>query len=329
MTITTVRQRGVRKQATVIAPAERSSAKVYQKYVPKIQKRDGRVMPFEFDKVVNAIHKAMIATNEGSPSEAELVAHKVASELMRIAKTYKGFVPTVEGCQDEVERQLMLADYVATAKAYILYRAERNKTRVEQGEVPEHVRKLAAESAAYFDGNQLGEFVYTRSYSKWIESEQRRETWVETVQRYVDFMRENLGDKLSAKEYKEVQEGILRQEVMPSMRAMQFAGPAARKCNTCLYNCTFTAPVKLEDFAEIMYLSMMGCGVGYPVESQNIQQLPQIQKQNGNSTQIHTYTSVTRDNQLCRVTKMGHQVEEIMCRGRYLPILKRSAQPIL
>ena len=65
------------------------------------------------------------------------------------------------------------------------------------------------------------------------------------------------------------------------MRAMQFAGAPAKKCNTCFYNCSFTAPVRLEDFAEIMYLSMQGCGVGYAVESQNIQKLPQIEKQRG------------------------------------------------
>lgn len=295
MTSTTVRQRGARKTREIMTtpsqaiaiPTERSSVRVYQKYVPQIQKRDGRVVPFDFDKVASVIHKAMLATSEGSPSEAELVAHKVATELMRIAKTYKGFVPTVEGCQDEVERQLMLADYVATAKAYILFRAERSRTRSEQGEVPEHVKKLADESAAYFAGNQLGEFVYTRTYAKWIESEQRRETWVETVQRYIDFMRENLGEKLTDKEYAEVRMAILKQEVMPSMRAMQFAGPAARRCHTCLYNCTFTAPTQLGDFAEIMYLSMMGCGVGYAVESQNIQQLPQIQKQSGTMLPTH------------------------------------------
>jgi ribonucleoside-triphosphate reductase len=67
--------------------------------------------------------------------------------------------------------------------------------------------------------------------------------------------------------------------VMPSMRLMQFAGAPARKCNTCAYNCTFIAPTILEDFAEIMYLSMQGCGVGFSVESQHIEQLPQIQKQ--------------------------------------------------
>ena len=100
-------------------------------------------------------------------------------------------------------------------------------------------------------------------------------------------MKENLGDKLTKKEYAEIREAILKQEVMPSMRAMQFAGAPAKKCNTCFYNCSFTAPVRLEDFAEIMYLSMQGCGVGYAVESQNIQQLPQIEKQTGEKLATH------------------------------------------
>ena len=279
------RSRGLK--TTVPVAGDGAALRVYKKYLPNIQKRDGRIVPFEFHNVVAAIHKAMLASNEGSEDEAVVVAHKVAGEMMRIAKTYKNFLPTVEGCQDEVERQLMLSDYVAASKAYILYRAERSKIRKEQGEVPEHVRALTEESKKYFKSNPLGEFVYLRTYARWIESEQRRETWIETVDRYIGFMRENLGDKLTKKEYAEVREAILKQEVMPSMRAMQFSGEPAKKCNTCFYNCSFTAPIKLEDFAEIMYLSMQGCGVGYAVESQNIQQLPQIEKQTGEKLPTH------------------------------------------
>ena len=90
---------------------------------------------------------AMKAAIEGSEDEAVVVAHKVCGEMMRIAKTYKNFLPTVEGCQDEVERQLILSGYAAAAKSYILYRAERAKKRAEEGSVPAHVRKLAEESA--------------------------------------------------------------------------------------------------------------------------------------------------------------------------------------
>src|SRR3989344_5979577 len=151
------------------APAKDAAGnRIYKKYLPQIQKRDGRIVPFEFGNIVRAIEKAMKASNEGSPEEAAVVGHKVAGEMMRIAKTYKNFLPTVEGCQDEVERQLMLSDYVATSKSYILSRAERAKLRKEQGAVPEHVRKLSEESKKYFKDNPLGEFVYLRTYARWI-----------------------------------------------------------------------------------------------------------------------------------------------------------------
>ena len=217
----------------------------------------------------------------GRPRRCDTVAHQVVGELGRFAKKYKNFLPTVEGIQDSVEKYLILNDYVKTAKGYILYRDKRAQLRATHADVPEHVKKLAEESRKYFDGNALDEFVYLRSYAKWIPEERRRETWVETVDRYMSFMRENLGDKLTEKEYSELRMSILKQEIMPSMRLMEFSGEAARRCNACGYNCTFTAPVKLEDFAEIMYLSMQGCGVGFAVESQNVEQLPQIMKQNG------------------------------------------------
>jgi len=259
----------------------------YRDMIPQIEKRDGRLMPFDFDKIASAVWKAMIEAGEGGQEDAVLVAHQVAGELGRFAKKYKNFLPTVEGMQDSVEKYLILNDYVKTAKAYILYRDKRAQLRAAHAEIPEHVKKLAEESKKYFAGNALGEFVYLRTYAKWIPEEGRRETWVETVDRYMSFMRENLGTKLTEKEYAEVRTGILKQEVMPSMRLMQFSGEAARRCNTCAYNCTFTAPTKLEDFAEIMYLSMQGCGVGFAVESQNIEQLPQIRKQSGKKPEKH------------------------------------------
>jgi ribonucleoside-diphosphate reductase alpha chain len=253
----------------------------YKKFIPKIQKRDGRIVSFEFSNIVRAVHKAMVASNEGSLDEATMIAHRVAADMVRIARKYHNFMPTVEGCQDEVERQLILSDYVVTSKSYILYRAERAKLRELGITVPEHVKKLVTDSAKYFKGNELGYFVYLRSYARWIEEENRRETWIETVDRYISFMKENLGTKLTKKEYDEIRTAILNQEVMPSMRLMQFSGEAARRCNSCGYNCSYIAPTKLEDFAEILYLSSKGVGVGYGVESWSVEQLPQIKQQTG------------------------------------------------
>jgi len=278
------------KTHTAIAAPESPVSKMTLKYrevIPQVEKRDGRLVPFDFDKIANAIWKAMSAAGEGSMDDANLIAHQVVGELGRFAKKFKNFLPTVEGFQDSVEKYLILNDYVKTAKAYILYRDKRAQMRAEHIEVPEHVRRFAEESKKYFVDNALGEFVYLRTYAKWIPEEGRRETWVETVDRYMSFMRENLGKKLTEKEYAELRTGILKQEVMPSMRLMQFSGAAARRCNSCAYNCTFTAPVRLDDFAEIMYLSMQGCGVGFAVESQNVEQLPQIMKQTGKKLETH------------------------------------------
>ncbi len=259
----------------------------YGKFIKFIKKRDGRVADFDFDRIVTAIHKAMLATGEGSQEEAEMVAHRVASEIVRDVKKHKGLVPHVESIQDEVERQLILSNYAETAKAYILYRAKRAEERKKNKEVPEHIKKLAKEASRYFKGDKFGEFVYLRTYARWIEGEGRRETWPETVQRYMDFMREKLGDKLTEAEYKKVQKYILDQKVMPSMRLMQFAGPAARRCNVVAYNCSYIAPEKITDFAEAMYLSMSGSGVGFSVESQHAQKLPIIKKQTGEKLPTH------------------------------------------
>lgn len=93
--------------------------------------------------------------------------------------------------------------------------------------------------------------------------------------------------KLSEAEYQEIREAILWQEVMPSMRLLQFAGKAARVTNVCAYNCSYIAPTKVEDFGEIMYVSMCGTGVGFSVESQNVQALPQIKMQSGEVLPAH------------------------------------------
>ena len=266
---------------------ESREMKRYREIIPQMEKRDGRIVSFDFEKIVSAIHKAMLAAEEGSYEDAVLVAHQVAGDLARISKKHKNFLPTVESVQDDVETKLMLNDFIATAKSYILYRDKRNQMRAEQIDIPEEVRKLADESKSYFKNNALGEFVYLRSYSKWIPEGGRRETWIETVDRYLSFMKENIGNKLSSKEYTELRDAILNQQVMPSMRLMQFAGEAVRRCNVAAYNCSYIAPSKIKDFAEIMYISMCGTGVGYSVESANVQALPQIEFQTGEKLPTH------------------------------------------
>lgn len=262
------------------------SAAIKVPVIPTIIKRDGRIVPFDIEKIVNAIFKGMTTVNEGTREDAELVAKNVFAEMVRIKKKFKNFLPTVEGTQDLVEQELMRSDFVKTAKHYVLYREERAKLRAKGVEIPENVRKLADDSKKYFK-NALGEFVYYRSYSRWIDAESRRETYIETVDRYMAFMKENLGNKLKDAEYKEIRESILNQQAMPSMRLLQFAGNPARNTNVCAYNCSFIAPESFQDLAEIMYISMCGTGAGWSVESNNIEKFPQIEMQTGEKLSTH------------------------------------------
>lgn len=249
-----------------------------------VKKRDGRLVPFDQSRITHAIMKAMGAIAEGAAQDAVRVSDRAMKELTK--KYQPGYILGIEEIQDVVETALIMLDYPKTAKAYILYRHDRAEVRDKKREIPERVQKLAEESKKYFRG-PLSEFVYYRTYSRWIDSEGRRETWIETVDRYISFMRENLGEKLNEEEYAEVRQAILEQKVMPSMRLLWSAGEAARKNNVAAYNCSFIAPSRLEDFSEIMFLSMSGSGVGFAVEEQNVQELPQIKRQTGETIATH------------------------------------------
>lgn len=246
----------------------------------EVRKRDGRLVPFDRAKISTAISKALGATNEGTQIDALRVTEQV---IRRMHKHANGHVPCIEEIQDIIESELCLMDLPATAKAFILYRYQRAELREKHKEVPEYVRDLVQASSKYFR-NKLGEFVFYRTYARWLPEERRRETWVETVDRYIDFMHENTGSALMTEEYAELRLGILEQRVMPSMRLLQFAGTAARATNVAAFNCAFIAMSEIRDFAELMYLLMCGTGVGFSVESEFVNRFPQIKRQRTHKT---------------------------------------------
>src|SRR3990167_1324521 len=190
--------------------------------IKSIRKRTGEVVPFDLEIVARAILKAFEVSGEGTEKEARRVADDVfrtllnlQSELIKNNKKAK-FLPTVELVQDFVEKELMKNGFTDTAKKYILYRNKRSELRRAFGPVPEAVKQAVEESSRYFS-SPYSEYIFYQFYSRWIPELGRRETWIETVGRYMDYMKENLGDKLSAKEYEEVRQAILNQEVCPSM----------------------------------------------------------------------------------------------------------------
>ena len=118
------------------------------------------------------------------------------------------------------------------------------------------------------------EFTYVRSYSRWLEGSQRRETWEETVERYVDFIVTRRKEGIPQRTIRKIKERILNLDVMPSMRAAWSAGPAADRDNTCMFNCAFQAIDSIESFAECLFILMCGTGYGFSVERKYVDRLP-------------------------------------------------------
>ena len=121
-------------------------------------------------------------------------------------------------------------------------------------------------------------FIALSRYARWKEDEQRRETWDETVARYFDYMSKHLKTKhnyvLSDELRSELEEAVLNQSIMPSMRALMTSGPALDRCHVGGYNCSYVPVDSPRAFDETMYILMCGTGVGFSVERHNIEKLP-------------------------------------------------------
>jgi ribonucleoside-triphosphate reductase len=117
-------------------------------------------------------------------------------------------------------------------------------------------------------------FIHQSRYARWLEDEQRRETWKETVNRYMKFMKDHVN--VSASDYTDLSYGINSMGVMPSMRCLMTAGPALERDNMAGFNCSYTKIDDLRAFDEALYILMCGSGIGYSVERQYISNLPAV-----------------------------------------------------
>ena len=126
----------------------------------------------------------------------------------------------------------------------------------------------------------LSEFIYVRTYSRWVEELGRREQWAETVDRYIDYL---TVERPTTPRHvlSSVRDNILSLKVLPSMRALWSAGEAARRDNTCQYNCAFIPLDSLPSFSEALHILMCGTGVGFSVERQFTDNLPVVASPTG------------------------------------------------
>jgi len=122
--------------------------------------------------------------------------------------------------------------------------------------------------------DQYQSFIHKSRYARWLDTENRRETWEETVTRYVDFWKER--EQLNDEDGAEVWNAIHDMEVMPSMRCMMTAGEALKRDNVAGFNCSYLHIDHPRAFDELMYVLMCGTGVGFSVERNFIAKLPEV-----------------------------------------------------
>ena len=123
--------------------------------------------------------------------------------------------------------------------------------------------------------DQYQSFIHKSRYARWLPTEGRRESWPETVHRYIDFW----GDKISEPEKVELFNAIHDLDVMPSMRSMMTAGPALERDNVAGFNCSYLPISDPRAFDELMYILLCGTGVGFSVERKYVKQLPVISEE--------------------------------------------------
>ena len=125
--------------------------------------------------------------------------------------------------------------------------------------------------------NEVSEFIYKRTYSRWLDDENRREDWPETIERFLSFIISKNPD-IPEKTIHKIKKYMTEFAVMPSMRFLWAAGPAAAFDNTCIYNCAFGKINSVDAFAECLYILMCGTGFGFSVEKEEVEKLPVIPK---------------------------------------------------
>ena len=239
----------------------------------KVIKRNEKVVNFDSNKINNAVDKAMAETKLGVDSE---FSKKITMEVLEKIKNQPSPIH-VEEIQDIVEDLLMSSDRKDVAKVYIIYRNEQNRLRKSR---KKEERLLTDEFISTYKHkhspmNQLGNFVYYRTYSRWLPEEKRREYWWETVRRAVEYNCSLV--PTTKREAEKLFDNIFELRQFLSGRTFWVGNTGvAKDYPMANYNCAFIVIDSLESFKDLFYLLMIGSGVGVRVLKEDIIQLPKV-----------------------------------------------------
>ena len=249
----------------------------------QVIKRDGSQVEYNESKVALAVIRAAGDDTEYTATKARLIAQSITLML-----DGDGSI-TVEGIQDLVESKLIDEHMNDVAKTYIIYRHERNKSREERHEA---------------DNSAIQDYVFTSRYSRYLDTEARRETFDESVDRVRDMHLKKYcyrGEKDFAEEdYLPIFQTIAKafsyvkeKRCLPSMRSMQFGGKAIEVNHGRMYNCAFGICDRLDFFHEGMFLLLCGTGVGLSVEFEHTSKLPVMTDKIDETSVVHHHVPDT------------------------------------
>ena len=238
-----------------------------------VRKRSGTVVPFDPGFIQRAITLAAAAAGEHDEDAIARVTESVAAKLKERGED----TIYIEHIQDTVEETLLEMQLYHTARAYIRYRIEKQKVRTDGAEEDGLLTRefLSPYKHAPNPMGQLGAFVYTRTYSRFLPRLGRREFWWETVRRAVEY---NCSlAPTSREEAEKLFDNIYHMRQFLSGRTLWVGGtPVAELYPMANYNCAFTVIDSFTAYHDLFYLLMVGSGVGVRVLQSDADKLPPV-----------------------------------------------------
>jgi len=239
-------------------------------------KRNGEKQLFDKNKIAVAIERAMSETLEGVDTNlSNAIATEIEADVTKMNRSVN-----IEDIQDLVEDKLMLSPRKDVAKGYIVFRNKRNKVRFQKS-LEGKKELLSEEFLANYKHipnpmNQLGSFVYYRTYSRYLPEEGRREYWWETVRRAVEYNC-SLAPNTSVEEAEKLFDNIFNLKQFLAGRTFWVGGtPVTKNYPLSNFNCAFETIKALQDFKDLFYLLMVGCGVGVRILPSDVEKLPPL-----------------------------------------------------
>ena len=240
-----------------------------------VRKRNGKIVPYDDQYINRAISLAAVAVNEYDEHKIEAVTASVTDSIKKRGED----TVYIEKIQDTVEEMMYQHGMIRAMRAYIRYRVMKEKER-ERGSNEWQEGLLTKDFLSKYKHmpnpmGQLGAFVYTRTYSRFLPKLGRREFWWETVRRAVEY---NCSlAPTSREEAEKLYDNIYHMRQFLSGRTLWVGGtPVAEMYPTANYNCAFTVIDNFGAFHDLFYLLMVGNGVGVRILQSDADKLPKV-----------------------------------------------------